>query len=276
MRAPRPIPAVAIGSAGLGSIARRPTLWVEAGALLTWVVLALEPLLLHPGSASGSGPQGSAGALWECMIGMGPGAPDHLSSLSLSGHPVSLLATLPMLALMTVAMMVPTAMPAIRHVALNSLYWRRRRAVVEFLTVFVAIWTAFSLLVLGALSVWGPPASLPAAAAVLALAALWQLTPLKRRAMLACHRAKPLPPRGWRATAGVARFGLHNGAACLLSCWAMMLTTAFVGLPRLAWMAFLTTLITVERLNLQPRRTARRVGALLGAAALAAGVIALA
>ena len=85
-----------------------------------------------------------------------------------------------------------------------------------------------------------------------------------------------LPPRGWRATAGVARCGLHNGAAGLLSCWAMMLTTAFVGLPRLAWMALLTTLITVERLNLKPRRTARRVGALLGAAALAAGVLALA
>jgi predicted metal-binding membrane protein len=280
MRALRPIPAVAIGPARLGSIARRPTLWVEAGVLLTWMGLAAEPLLLHPGSASASGPQGSAGGgLWECMIGMGgisPGVGGQVPSLSLSGHPVSLLATLPMLALMAVAMMVPTAMPAIRHVALNSLYWRRRRAVVEFLAVFVAIWTAFSLLVLGALSAWGPPASPRAAAVALALAALWQLTPLKRRAMLACHRANPLPPRGRRATAGVARFGLYNGGACLLSCWAMMLTTAFVGLPRLVWMALVTTLITVERLNLKPRRTARRVGALLGAAALAAAVFALA
>jgi len=280
MRALRPIPAVAIGPARLGSIARRPTLWVEAGLLLTWMALAVEPLLLHPAGASASGPQGpGGGGLWECMIGMGgmrPGAPGPLPPLSFAGHPVSLLATLPMLALMAVAMMVPTAMPAIRHVALNSLYWRRRRAVAEFLAVFVAIWTAFSLLVLGALSAWGLPASPPAAAAVLALAALWQLTPLKRRAMLACHQAKPLPPRGWRATAGVARFGLHNGGACLLSCWAMMLTTAFVGLPRLVWMALLTTLITAERLNLKPRRTARRVGALLGAAALFAVVFALA
>lgn len=277
MRA-RAVPAFASGPALVGSVARRPTLWVEAGVVATWAALAILPLLLAPAGASGGGPAGpGGGALWVCTIaGHGIGSGGSGSPTSLSGQAASLLAALPTLVLMAVATMVPTALPAVRHVAVNSLYWRRRRAVAEFLAVFVAIWVAFSLLVLGALGSWGPPDSPLSAAAVLALAALWQLTPLKRRAMLACHRAKPLPPRGRRATAGVVRFALHNGGACLLSCWAMMLTTAFVGLPQLLWMAALTGLITAERLNLKPRRSARRVGAVLGAAAAVAAAVALA
>lgn len=278
----RPIPAGVPRPGGIGaalaSLSRRPTLWVEAGVALAWTAMAAGASVVHPGSASGSGsPWPSGGSLWLCMTGMGGmgGSAAHAAPLTLSGGPASLAMTLPMLALMAVAMMLPPAMPAVRHVAVNSLYWRRRRATVEFLFVFVGIWVAFNLVVLGALERWGWGASPAAAAIVLALAAAWQLTPLKRRAMLACHRARPLPPRGWRATAGVADFGMRHGGACLGSCWAMMLTTAFVGLPRLAWMAVLTTLITAERLNLKPRRTARRVGAILGVAALAAAVFAL-
>jgi len=261
------------------ALARRPTLWVEVGVGLTWVALALAPLLLRPGSAAGGG-FGSAGhgALWDCTIGLGgtaSGAAGHVEPIVLAGQPVSLLATVPMLALMAVAMMVPTAMPAVRHVSVNSIYWRRRRAAVEFLVVFVGIWVAFNLLVLGALVAWAPIGSPAAPALALGLAALWQLTPLKQRALRACHRSRPLPPRGWRAFAGVADFGLHNGLACLASCWAMMLTTAVVGLPRLAWMAALTVLIALERINLRPRRSARRVGALLAAAAVVAAALAL-
>lgn len=279
----RPIPVGVPRPQGIGaalaSLSRRPTLWAEVGVALAWTAMVVGASVVHPGSASGSGtPWSSGGSLWICMTGMGgtgAGSAAHTIPLTLSGGPTSLAATFPMLALMAVATMLPPAMPAVRHVAVNSLYWRRRRATVEFLLVFVGIWVAFDLVVLGALSRWGWGASPAAAAAALAVAAIWQLTPLKRRAMLACHRARPLPPHGWRATAGVADFGLRHGGACLGSCWAMMLTTAFVGLPRFAWMAVLTTLITVERLNLKPKRTARRVGAMLGAAAVVAAVFAL-
>jgi predicted metal-binding membrane protein len=259
---------------------RRPTFWVELGVALSWAALAIGSLVLHPGSAAGSASRLSGGSsLWLCMTGMGhigAAAAGHAIPLSLAGAPSSAAAMLPMLALMAVAMMVPTAMPAVRHVAVNSLYWRRGRAVIEFLAVFVGIWVVFTVVVLGTVSAWKPAGSPAVAAIALAVAALWQLTPAKRRALLACHRARPLPPRGWRATAGVADFALRNGAACLASCWAMMLTTAFVGLPRLLWMAALTALITAERLNLKPRRSARRVGAVLGAAALVAATLALA
>jgi predicted metal-binding membrane protein len=260
------------------SFVRRPTLWVEAGVVLVWALLALASFL-STSSAAVSGPRWSSGSLWICVTGMakmGSGVSSHAGHLVLAGPSTSLVATLPMLALMAIAMMVPPAMPAIGYVGLNSLYWRRRRAVLEFVVVFLAVWVAYSVVVLGAVSSSGAAASPLAAAAALALAALWQLTPAKHRALQACHRTRPLPPKGWRATAGVADFGLHNGAACLASCWALMLTTAFVGLPKLAWMAALTGLITAERLSLKPRQASRRIGIALGAAALAAAALALA
>jgi predicted metal-binding membrane protein len=261
----------------LTTAARRPTLWVESGVVLVWALLILGSVL-STGSASASGSGWSSGPLWLCVTGMakmGSGVSGHAEHLVLAGPSTSLVATMPMLALMAVAMMVPPALPAIGYVGLNSLYWRRRRAVLEFVVVFLAVWVAYSVVVLGAIGSSGVTSSPLAAAAALALAALWQLTPAKRRALQACHRTRPLPPKGWRATVGVADFGLNNGAACLASCWAMMLTTAFVGLPKLAWMAALTALITAERLSLKPRRASRRIGIALGAAAIVAAALAL-
>jgi predicted metal-binding membrane protein len=284
MRDPGPIPVAGIRPEGVAStfasIARRPTFGVELGVALAWVALVAGSGALAPGTASGgdSGLSGN-GSLWLCMAGMahtGTGVAAGAGPIALSAGPASLAAALSMLALMAVAMMVPTALPAVRHVAVNSLYWRRRRAVLEFLAVFVGIWVAFGLALFVALGASGPPSSPTALALALAVAALWQLTPAKRRALLACHRASPLPPRGWRASAGVVLFGARNGGACLASCWAMMLTVAFAGRLMLVWMAALTALIAAERLSLKPRRGARRVGAALGIAALVAAALALA
>jgi predicted metal-binding membrane protein len=173
-----------------------------------------------------------------------------------------------MWALMTVAMMVPAAAPAVRHVAGKSLWWRRRRAVLEFLLVFIGLWFLFAVLVLGILTSWGPAGSPFAPVVALGLAALWQLTPLKRRAVRACHRSRPLPPRGWRASSGVADFALHNGTACLGSCWAMMLAASVAGPGSLVWMGAMTGVMAAEKMAGAPERAARRVAALLAATAV--------
>jgi predicted metal-binding membrane protein len=254
--------------AALRGIGRRPTLWVELGVGAAWIALTLGALAGQ--SASGEGPGWASGPLWICMTGMagtGGGGTSHAAASSALA-PGDLVAGLPMWALMSVAMMVPPALPAVVHVAGRSLYWRRRRATLEFLAIFLAIWVAYGALVLAPLRSWGATASGYALAAALALAALWQLTPLKRRAMRACHRSRPLPPRGWRASAGVASFALRNGGACLASCWALMLAAAIAGPATLAWMAAATAAIVAERLQPRPRRTSRRVAALLAAAAL--------
>jgi predicted metal-binding membrane protein len=261
----------------LRGIGRRPTFWVELGVGLAWVALAVASGEILAAGGSPGGPSWSSGSIWFCDLsgaGMAPGAGGHAIAGS-APKVASLAASLPMWALMAVAMMLPTAMPAVRHVAVNSLYWRRRRAVLEFIAVYLGTWAAFSALVLGVAVSRAPSGSAFVLPLVLAVAALWQLTPLKRRALRACHRPRPLPPYGWRATAGVARFGLGNGGACLASCWAMMLTMAVVGSARLAWMAALTALIAIEKLNLKPGRTARRIGLLLGTAAIAVAAIAV-
>jgi len=259
----------------LRSLARRPTLWVEIGVALAWAALVAASVGARAAGGSSGGPDWTSGSsVWVCPLG---GTAHGLAGSAAAGAApgaAALAAGLPMWALMAAAMMLPTAIPAVRHVAVHSLYWRRRRATLEFVAVYTGLWALFSAFVLGLLIPLAPASPALVLPVALAIAALWQLTPLKRRALRACHRPRALPPRGWRATAGVARFGLGNGAACLASCWAMMLTMAAAGSARLIWMAGLTALISVEKLNLKPMRAARRVGAALALAAVAATALA--
>ena len=261
----------------LAAIRRRPTLWVEFGVAAAWAALATGTVFAWGGSGSGGGSAFAHGALWICTTGLGGASAAGAHATADGAHltAASLLAATPMWALMSAAMMVPAAIPGVQHVALHSLYWRRRRAMVEFLTAFLAIWLAFSVFALGALTSWGPAHSAIALAAALAVAALWQLTPWKWRALRACHRPSPLPLRGWRATLGTARFGLLNGSACLASCWAIMVAVALAGAPTLLWMAAATAVICLEKLHLKPRKAAHRVAVLLTVTALGLAATAL-
>ena len=258
----------------LRAIPQRPTLWVEVGVAVTWVVLAVSSTVAQGSDGSGSGSLWNDDSLWICTIGAADSAAHGgAANAAAAIEPATLFAATPAWGLMAVAMMVPPALPAVRHVAVNSLYWRRHRAVLEFLLGFLAIWVAFSVVVLGAIGNWEPARSQWMLAAALALAAAWQLTPLKGRALRLCHRPSPLPPRGWQASLGAAHFGWRNGAACLLSCWAMMVAVALVTSSMLVWMAALTALICFEKLNLKPRTAARRVAVPLAAAAVAVAAL---
>jgi predicted metal-binding membrane protein len=254
----------------LRAVSRRPTLWVEAGAVLSWIALALATATAHGSEGGGAGLFWGQGPLWICKTGLN-GMTAHAGGGG--GHSgggltsASLLAAAPMWALMTTAMMVPSTLPTVRHVALNSLWWRRRRATVEFLVGFLAVWIAFGVLVLGPLANSKLTASGWVLGAALGMAAAWQLTPLKQRALRACHRPRPLRARGWRASLGTARFGGRDGAACVLSCWAMMLPAGLAGPTALLWMGGVTAVVAAEKLAEKPRRASRRVAALLAAAA---------
>jgi predicted metal-binding membrane protein len=238
---------------------QRPLLYVELLVGLSWLALFAMLAQARPG---GSG----MGGLWWCAPGMA-------TMSSMSKTPSASIATgLPMWALMSVAMMLPAALPAVKHVARNSLRWRRRRATAQFVAVYLGIWIAFGAL---ALALLAPLRSVPAGAllaAALTLAAAWQLTLPKRRALSACHRSSALPPRGWRATAGVLRFGVRNGCACLASCWALMLVMAVATSGQALWSLALAGVISAEKLMRTPRRATRGTAVLLGAAALGAAV----
>lgn len=169
-------------------------------------------------------------------------------------------------AVMVTAMMVPLVWPAVRHVGLNSLRWRRQRAIAVFLAAYTGVWTAFGAVVLGARDLLSV-AHAPALAAALAVAALWQLSPLQRRFRRACHRTVPLPPRGLQAVAGDIRFGLRQGVACIGVCWPLMLAMALVPGAILLWMVALTAAMASAKLLPRSYRPSGPLAVCLGVAA---------
>jgi predicted metal-binding membrane protein len=186
-----------------------------------------------------------------------------------------LLVQLPGWALMTVAMMVPVTLPAVRHVGFNSIRRRRQRAMILYVVVYLGMWVAFGVPALAVARLarqafgLGGRASLVLA---LVVAAGWQLTRSKRRALFRCRRTVPLPPVGLRADAGCARFALQQGWRCVTSCWALMAVMAVVGHSShagMGWMTALTALAIVEELTLLGRYVLRPSAVAL---ALAAGL----
>jgi predicted metal-binding membrane protein len=235
------------------------------------------PDLSHLGTVQGMSGMGGAGM--SGMAGMGGMA--GIGGAHTSGAHRSMLlgmglaSGMVLWALMVLAMMLPTALPAIRHVAVNSLRRRRGRAMATFAAVYVVIWVAVGAVLVAAAPAWSALSGTWVAAAVLAVAAGWQLTVHKRRALRDCHRPSPLPPTGSRATAGVIRFALRNSTACVRSCWAMMLAMAVATTATTFWMVAITGLALTEKLALKPRQAIRSGAVLLGAGALlvAAGAL---
>jgi predicted metal-binding membrane protein len=256
-------------TAGLGA--------VVAGAWIALVAMAVA------GASGGSG-AGSEMAGMSGMAGMA-GMPGMASMPGMAGMPAarasgssghhSILlgggagAAAGMWALMVLAMMLPTALPAVRHVAANSLSRRRPGAMVTFAAVYALIWVAFGVVILLVAPAWSGLDRTAVAAGALGLAAGWQLTAPKRRALRDCHRPSPLPPTGRRATVGVARFALRNGTACVRSCWAMMLAMAVAATATTFWMVVITGLALVEKLAPRPRQATRAGAVLLAAGSLA-------
>ncbi len=132
----------------------------------------------------------------------------------------------------------------------------------------------FGAVVLTVLARWAPADTGVLVAAALTAAAAWQLTEPKRRALVRCHRASPLPPRGRPATVGIAKFAARNGVACVTSCWAMMVVMAVATTGELALMVALTGIVSAEKLTKKPRRATRYGAALLGVAAVGAWLLA--
>jgi predicted metal-binding membrane protein len=167
-----------------------------------------------------------------------------------------------------VAMMLPSTLPAVRHVAVNTLSWRRRRAIDTFVGVYLTVWLGFGAVVILVSPLWSGVRGGVLSAAALATAAVWQLTPQKLAALADCHRPVPLPPLGRRATLGVVKFGLRNGSACLRSCWAMMLAMSVASSGSLLLMIALTGMITAEKRAQRPRHAALLVALSLAGAAM--------
>jgi predicted metal-binding membrane protein len=90
----------------------------------------------------------------------------------------------------------------------------------------------------------------PFAAGVLALAALYQLTPLKRAFLLRCRSPLRLLDSSWQNTRpGALAIGVRGGGWCLGCTWALMAALFALGVMSLTWMALIAVLVALEKVG---------------------------
>jgi predicted metal-binding membrane protein len=158
--------------------------------------------------------------------------------------------------LMMVAMMLPSATPAI------LLYARVREmrgddpAIAQtwvFLAGYLAVWLLFSIAAAFAQAMLtGPSMKLDnrfAQAAVLIAAGVYQVSPLKSVCISQCRSPAQFISRHWRSGSdGAVRLGVRHGIYCLGCCWVLMLLLFVGGVMNLLWIAGLTILVAGEKL----------------------------
>lgn len=156
--------------------------------------------------------------------------------------------------LMVLAMMLPIIVPSLRVAAFRSLWWRRHRAVGGFLLGYLAVWT-FVGLAASCLLAWAQNLTYEwqgeATAATFLLAACWQWSRIKQRALVTCHRTIPLAPSGLKADRDCVVYGWQIGCSCCLSCWALMIACTLTGHSIVALLAC-GSIGLAERYSWQP------------------------
>jgi predicted metal-binding membrane protein len=196
-----------------------------------------------------------------------------------------LLLILLMWAVMMVGMMLPSAAPAILLFAMvlrNSAQAERPVArSYAFAGGYLLAWAGFS--VAATLMQWALAeaallspmmvgTSPVAGAAILLIAGLYQLTPLKQTCLTRCRSPMEFLTRHWRpGVTGALRLGAHHGLYCIGCCWALMLLLFVGGVMSLLWIGAITIFVLLEKLAPFGVQGGKLSGALL----VAAGVWAL-
>ena len=182
--------------------------------------------------------------------------------------------------LMIAAMMLPTALPLFRLFE-RMVQPRRDYAALLALLIagYLAIWAAFGIaahLLDAAVnagvrqSEWLVLNGWAIGAAVLALAGLFQFSPLKYRCLDKCRAPFGFiaerwhGPRPWRSA---LRLGIDHGLYCVGCCWALMLLMFVVGTGNVGWMLGLGALMAAEKNMTWGRHLSRPLGGALLAAA---------
>jgi predicted metal-binding membrane protein len=177
---------------------------------------------------------------------------------------------------MIVAMMLPTSLPLITSFqALTSLRMNQGTLLALLVLGYLCVWTLFGVMIytgdlilhqaiehstwLGA-NVWA------LGAMTLALAGLYQFTPLKYHCLDRCRSPLTFIMEHWRGgqeKAQAFRLGAHHGLFCLGCCWSLMLLMFAVGLGNLGWMLALSVVMSVEKNMPWGRRLSAPLGVFL-------------
>lgn len=188
-----------------------------------------------------------------------------------------------MWAVMMMGMMLPSASPML---LLYGAVARRSstgasgvsRQIYALAVGYLAVWALFSLgatvlqlllakfvLVSSMMEVTSPAVG----ATLLAIAGVYQLTPLKLACLRSCQSPLGFLMSRWRARwVGAFRMGLQHGTLCVGCCWALMLLLFAGGVMNLVVIAALTAFVAFEKLTPFGARGVRVSGVLLIATAL--------
>jgi predicted metal-binding membrane protein len=179
-------------------------------------------------------------------------------------------------ALMTVAMMLPTATPLVFEFARNAEGRRGWVAATALLAVtYVGVWLAFGVAAYALYNAAGMPWANQrlVGGAALVLAGMYALTPLKHANEASCRELcalhGPLPFNLMRS-AVVA--GVRYGLSCLGCSAGLMVAIVLIGMNDLAWMLVVTAVIAAYKLA--PAPTPRTTVALSAVVVALGGVYA--
>jgi predicted metal-binding membrane protein len=190
---------------------------------------------------------------------------------------------------MMAAMMFPSVAPTV------LMYDRMRKghrargtgaaadATALFVAGYLGVWTAAGLAAYGlfdlvrsldpAFLAWDE-AGRYVTGGVIAAAAVYQVTPLKRACLVKCRSPMMFLAERWRdGRSGALELGLRHGAWCLGCCWALMAALFAVGVMSLGWMALIAAFIAAEKLLPRPVAARRAVAALLLALGLGVALV---
>lgn len=207
---------------------------------------------------------------WAGSMGVGPGTMG-----------MSLAAFLYVWVVMMTAMMFPSVAPMalvwIRSVAARPTTQERLAGTTSFLAGYLVAWTTFGagvyvvLLGAGRLADDAPNAARWTGSAIFAVAAVYQLTPLKSACLRHCRSpvGSLFKYASYRGPARDLRVGAHHGLYCVGCCWGLMILLVAVGAMNIAAMVALAGVIWIEKVWRHGRAFSRAVGvSLLAVAAL--------
>jgi len=160
-------------------------------------------------------------------------------------------------AVMMAAMMLPSLAPT--AAVYTALVRREPSRILLFAGGYLLVWSAAGVLAYGLFelgkSLFGGALEWHSggrwlAAAVLLLAALYQLTPFKRAFLTRCRSPLRFLHASWREDRlGAFVMGLRSGGWCLGCSWALMAALFALGVMSLTWMALIAALVALEKLG---------------------------
>lgn len=172
----------------------------------------------------------------------------------MGGPPVGALTI--MWLLMMVAMMLPSAAPAVllysrvrdirgRHSTIGRTW--------VFLLGYLSVWLMFSIAAAFVQRLLTAPSMAldgrVAKGAVLILAGLYQLSPIKSSCIRECRSPGQFLSRYWQpGWAGAVQLGLRHGAYCIGCCWMLMALLFVGGIMNISLIVGLTVLVAAEKL----------------------------